>query len=50
MANNNEKPSYGPWEYHPVYGCYSRLVYKNVKFGRGTAWRMVGRQYGNVKR
>ena len=37
--------SYGPWEYHPCYGSYSRLVYKLKKSGKTQGWCLIGRQY-----
>jgi len=32
---------YSNWEYHPLYGCYSRFVFKETKDG----YKMVEREY-----
>lgn len=33
------------WEYHPVYGSYSRLVYRQMNDGL----HIIGREYGRPK-
>lgn len=37
---------YGTWEYHPVYGTYSRIVYKRSPYTKAVI--MVGREYKPV--
>ncbi len=37
---------YGNWEYHPVYGTCSRLVYKRI--GKNSL-AVFGRQYKSLK-
>jgi len=32
---------YAEWEYHPAYGCYSRLIFKETKDG----FVLIGRKY-----
>lgn len=34
---------YGEWEYHPIYGSYSRIVYKKAKEEK--SFVMIGREY-----
>jgi hypothetical protein len=35
---------YSDWEYHPVYGCYSRIIFIATKDG----WEITGREYKHL--
>ena len=37
---------YGNWEYHPIYGVYSRIVYKKAD---KDSLVMVGREYKSIE-
>lgn len=37
---------YGNWEYHPIYGVYTRIVYKKVE---GGSYVMAGREYKSLE-
>lgn len=38
---------YGNWEYHPIYGVYTRIVYK--KKADKDSFVMVGREYKSIE-
>jgi len=42
---------FGEWEYHPVYGQYSRLVFGNIikQNGKVISMEIVGREYGTAQ-
>ena len=37
---------YSNWEYHPIYGIYSRIVYKKTD---KDSFAMVGREYKSLE-
>lgn len=37
------------WEWHPIYGVFSRIIYKQVNDTYGKRLVMVGRQYSKEK-
>lgn len=39
---SSEKLEYGEWEYHPIYGACSRIVYRVIAKDRMV---MLGREY-----
>ena len=45
MDMSFETKIYGDWEYHPIYGIYSRIVYKK----NDDMLIMIGRQYKELK-
>lgn len=46
LKKNDNKTIQTNWEYHPVYGLYSRLIYQEIS---KDTYRCIGREYKDLK-